>query len=154
MSVIPAGATIDCSGGRSDVALREGFLGFRLAVSALVESILHERCCQNGAVTCEGGPQATDPAEAVRQVVEFVLKQHARMPDYLRLPLTVLTVVFDAWSIPFSGRLFHRLPRERRWRQVSAWRRSRLGFRRDLVRFYETLAVFGWYAAAYESLDR
>ena len=33
-----------------------------------------------------------------------------------------------------------------RRRQLLAWKGSALGFRRDLVRFYESLAVFAWYA--------
>jgi hypothetical protein len=128
-------------------------LSFRLAVSALVKAIIRQRCCPGGDVSENGHPEAGDAGEALQQVVRFVLKQHARMPDYLRLPLAVLTVVFDAWAIPRSGRFFHRLPQERCWQQILAWKRSRLGFRRDLIRFYESLAIFGWYAEVYESLD-
>jgi len=82
-------------------------------------------------------------------VAHFLLQTHARIPDYLRLPLRVLTLAFDAWGVVTAGRPFHRLPLEARRRQVAAWKGSRLGFRRDLIKFFETLAVFGIYSERY-----
>jgi hypothetical protein len=111
---------------------------FSATVSALAYSIVRERC---------GDSVASPPC--VNPVVGFVLGEHARMPDYLRVPLAALTLIFDAAAVPFHGRPFHRLPHERRWRRVLAWKHSSLGFRRDLVRFYESLVVFGWYAEVY-----
>jgi hypothetical protein len=116
-------------------------LHFPDTVSALTYSIIRERC-------------ADPPADAGfphNRVTRFVLEQHARMPDYLRLPLALLTLAFDAWAIPFTGSPFHRLPHERRWRQVLAWKRSSLGVRRDLIRFYESLVIFGWHAEVYHA---
>ena len=127
-------------------------MSFRLAVSSLVGSILDQRFCEGGSARhgdhaeLEHPGKIDDPGSAVEKVVQFVLEQHGRMPDYLRLPLAALTVAFDAWAIPTSGRLFHHLPHDRRWQQVLAWKESRLGFRRDLIRFYESLAIFGWYS--------
>jgi hypothetical protein len=73
------------------------------------------------------------------------------MPDYLRRPIWALTLAFDAWSLLWTGRPFHTLGPERRWRQIESWRTARLSFRRDLMRFYEGLIVFGWNAERYES---
>jgi hypothetical protein len=112
-------------------------LSFDATVAALTASIIRERC---GAAGDGSGQQ---------HVVRFLLDTHARMPDYLRLPFRGLTLAFDAAALPFAGRPFHRLPHERRWRQIRAWRTSTLGVRRDLVKFYETLAVFGWYSERY-----
>jgi hypothetical protein len=112
---------------------------FEATVAALVESIIRERC----SATYPGGPSAHEP------VVRFLLATHAQMPDYLRLPFRILTLTFDLWPLPRAGATFHRLPHPARWRQVRAWQGSALGFRRDLIRFYETLAIFGWYAEVY-----
>jgi hypothetical protein len=114
-------------------------LSFDRTVAALAEAIIRERCA--GA-----DPGAAHAGEAVAR---FLLATHARMPDHLRLPLTCLTLGFDAWALPTAGRPFHRLPPERRWRQIRAWKDSALGPRRDLIKFYETLTVFGWYSELY-----
>ena len=114
-------------------------LSFDATVSALAESIIRERCRGDGAAA-RGSPEP---------VARFVLATHARMPDYLRLPLRSLTLGFDAWPLLSAGRPFHRRPHEHRWRQIQAWKDSRLGFRRDLIKFYETLSIFGWYAELY-----
>jgi hypothetical protein len=113
---------------------------FSATVSALVYSLIDEHCLAGEA----------DRALNNR-VVQFILEQHGRMPDYLRLPLTLLTVVFDLWPIPRHFRRFHRLSPESRRRQIGSWKRSRLGVRRDLMRFYDNLAVFGWYAQVEEN---
>jgi hypothetical protein len=113
-------------------------LSFPWTVSALTYSIIRERC----APAAHGFPN--------NRVVRFILEQHGRMPDYLRTPLQLLTLAFDAWPLPFTGHPFHCLSHERRWRQVHAWKRSALGARRDLVRFYEGLVLFGWYAEVYD----
>jgi hypothetical protein len=84
------------------------------------------------------------------QVVRFVLEQHGRSPDYLRIPLLVFTCVFDLAAVVRAGQPFHRLAPERRRQQLLAWRTARLGVCRDLVRFYESLAVFGWTSLALE----
>jgi hypothetical protein len=104
---------------------------FQVTVSALTDSLIREH----------GGPSFSPLHE---QVVRFVLEQHGHMPDYLRLPIMLLTCVFDLVSLLVAGHPFHRLAHDRRRRQLLAWRAARLGVCRDLIRFYETLVVFGW----------
>jgi hypothetical protein len=104
---------------------------FEATVSALTDSLIREH----------GGP---DHSPLHDGVVRFVLEQHGRMPDYLRLPLLVLTCGFGWVSVVTTGAPFHRLTPDRRRRQLLAWRTARLGVCRDLVRFWETLVVFGW----------
>ena len=72
----------------------------------------------------------------------FLLRQCGRMPDFLRSPMRLLTVGFAVWPIPFRGTVFHRLSCVRQAEQLERWGTSRLGVRRDFVRFYETLATF------------
>ncbi|HWP65417.1 MAG TPA: hypothetical protein VNO26_05840 [Candidatus Limnocylindria bacterium] len=109
---------------------------FTAAVSALVYSILTERCGM--------APDGSGPFRH-NDVVRAVLGQHATLPDHLRQPLRWATLALDASTLVTRGRPFHALEHEQRWPRLERWRRSRLGPVRDLVRFYESLAVFGWY---------
>lgn len=109
---------------------------FTATVSALCYSLIRERYLA-GQVT---------PKFDGNDAVHFVLRQQARMPDFLRFPFMILTLVFACESIARFGSFFHRQPPERRWLQILSWKNSRLGFRRDFVRFYESLAVLSWVA--------
>jgi len=104
---------------------------FEAVVSALVYSIV-ESC---------GLPSAH---RQPNRVVNFVLRQHANMPDFLRWPLLGLTLAFDlAGGIYFLG-CFHRLGNERRKVQMELWRQSPLGPCRDMLRFYDSLTILAW----------
>jgi choline dehydrogenase-like flavoprotein len=105
---------------------------FFATVSALVYTVIADR---RGESAGRG-----DPPNAV---VNFVVSQHRRMPDYLRAPLKLLTLLFSASTLPGHRKLFHRLESAARSKQIDRWRRGRFGFQRDLIRIYESLAVFG-----------
>ena len=109
-------------------------MSFKKTVLALADTIASQRC----------GP--TTSGVSRERVADFVLAQHGRMPDYLRLPLKILTLVFSISSVVTSGRRFHRLSDDRQCRQVSRWKNSRFGPCRDLMKFYESLVIFGSYA--------
>ncbi len=108
-------------------------------ILALTEALVQERCSR----------RVTNPQGLTLKVVRFVTDQQTRMPDYLRLPLRGLTILFRASASIRFGRPFHKLSHEKRWRQIRAWKRSPLGFQRDFVKFFETIIVFAWYAARY-----
>lgn len=108
-------------------------------VSALTEALVEE-CCS---------ARVTDSQELTSDVVQFVSDQQSRMPHYLQIPMKVLTILFWASASIRFGRPFHKLPHEKRWRQIEAWGRSRLAFKRDFVKFFETIIVFAWHAARY-----
>lgn len=95
-------------------------------------------------------PAAIDASdEAIDAVTRFLLMTQRSMPDYLRAPLAALTLAFAVSAVAVSGRPFDRMPEERKIGHVRSWSTSRLGPRRDLIKFYETLALFGWYAELY-----
>src|SRR3546814_4936588 len=71
------------------------------------------------------------------------------MPDYMRLSIRILTLLFDTWSYPIKGKPFHRLPLSQRIDQVAAWENSRLEFRHGLIVFYRSFATFGLYSILY-----
>lgn len=105
---------------------------FEQAVTALCHSFIREHY----------GARAGVPGPAWERTVRFVLAQHARMPDYLRLPFLAATLVFNYGAIAAYARPFHRLQEAPRWRHIAFMRR--LGPFRDLMRFYEGLSVFGF----------
>jgi choline dehydrogenase-like flavoprotein len=93
---------------------------------------------------------ARQPGPLWNGTTRFVLRQHARMPDYMRNPVVVLTLLFDLSCLITQRRVFRRLGRDARWHEIERARRSRLRPFRDLVRFYESLAILGFHA----ELDR
>ncbi len=113
---------------------------FRSTVSALCYSVLYERC----------GDHGSDGDFPHNRTVAFVLDQHGRMPEYLRLPFAAVTLAFDASSVLRHGRCFHRLPHTARWKQIEAWRSAALAPCRDLIRFYESFVIFHWHSVQLE----
>ncbi len=113
---------------------------FENTASALCYSIIHHRC--------ENDNEITDFPH--NQIVLFVLQQHQRMPDYLKLPIMLLTLIFDLGGIVRTGSLFHLQSDQIRWQQINSWRQSSLGIFQDLIRFYESLVMFSWEAKRYE----
>src|SRR4051794_107600 len=96
-------------------------------VSSLCQVILHER----------GLAGAHLPP-----VVGFVTRQLGRMPDFTRLPFRMLIVLFGLQTLLLYGTPFAGASGGLRAQQVSHWRASRLGFRRDFIRFFDSLVVF------------
>jgi hypothetical protein len=113
---------------------------FENTASALCYSIIHHRCKNDN--------ENTDFPH--NQIVQFVLDQHHRMPDYLKLPIIFLTLIFDLWGILRKGSLFHLQSDNIRWQQIESWKHSPLGIFQDLMRFYESLVIFSWEAEIYE----
>ncbi len=109
---------------------------FNNAVSALCYTFVGEVCLEGREP--ESGPLCCN------SVVRFVDGQLAGMPDFFRPAAMALTIVFSAQCVLVHGRLFHRLDRQKRWRHVLGWKQSRLGFRRDFVRLYESLVILAW----------
>src|SRR5574342_599120 len=82
------------------------------------------------------GERAGNPGGRWNRTVRFVLAQHARMPDYLRFPLKVLTLAFVHWSSLPGLRSLRALDPDRRWTRIEGMRGPRIGPFRDLIRFY------------------
>jgi hypothetical protein len=79
-------------------------------------------------------------------VVRFALRQHARLPVFLRWPLRWATIAFGlAGATPYWRRSV-----EARRRRCESWRQSRLGPCRDLIRFYESLTVMALYSRRHD----
>jgi hypothetical protein len=119
-------------------------LSFEKTVAKLCESIVRARC----------EPSSSQLEERRDGLIRFVLSQHARMPDNLRMPLKACTLLFDLMGVARDGRPFHRQAHPARWRQVESWRGSFFPFERDLIRFYEGLVVYCWYSDVWHLSSR
>lgn len=97
-------------------------------------------------------PHETAPelAPPHNDLTQFILTQHAQMPDYLRAPMKLAAYLFDksGWPILDS---FHTRPPELRARQIAAWKNSPLSFQRDLIRYFESLATLALYSRTEKS---
>ena len=79
-------------------------------------------------------------------LTRFVLQQHSDMPDFLRMPMCMATLGFDVSGLFPGGKIFHNQRSESRQRQILAWKNSGIGFQRDLIRYFESLATFALYS--------
>ena len=109
---------------------------FGSTVSALGYALARERA----------GDDPSLFAPPYNDVVRFLEHQIRAMTDFLRPPMRSLTILFDLAGFLHLGGLFHRQPPEARLSQIRAWRGSRLGFCRDFIRFYESLALLSLYS--------
>lgn len=100
-----------------------------MVVEAIVAAVLREHV---GDVT----------PDLIAARARFVREQRARMPDYLALPMSILTGVFNLWPLPTRGRTFRHLDAAGQRAQIHAWKTSRLGVRRDFIRFHEGLVLY------------
>jgi choline dehydrogenase-like flavoprotein len=79
-------------------------------------------------------------------LTEFVLLQQSQLPDFLRWPMRALTLGFDMLGCFRTGHCFHSQHVPNRARQIAAWKKSKLSFQRDFIRYYESLAAFSLYS--------
>lgn len=119
-----------------------GKLISNVSVAAMCRSILAQ----------SGIPAGVDGEEATRRAAEFILRERAAMPDFLRLPFRLMTALFSAHALAREGGWFHNLAPERQARHLRRWRRSRLSYCRDFARFHESLAIFSLYSSGCGSL--
>jgi hypothetical protein len=111
---------------------------FSATISALCYSILDDFEASSG------------PIDYTRRnkVVRFALEQHARMPDFLRTPVIVATLLFSLHGYLKTGVPYHRHSPALRRVHLLSWKVSRFGFKRDFVRLFESLSTFGWFSYA------
>ncbi len=97
-------------------------------------------------------PQANTPElqPPHNDLTQFILTQHAQMPDYLRAPMQLAALGFDGFGL-LKGKPFHAQLPELRAKQIAAWRNSGISFQRDLIRYFESLATLALYSRSQNS---
>ncbi len=91
-------------------------------------------------------PDHPELAGPYNDLTQFVLRQRAQMPDYLRRPMELATLGFDVFGLLRAGKLFHGCEPGVRRSQIEAWKNANMGFQRDLIRYYESLATLALYS--------
>ncbi|NWH09393.1 MAG: hypothetical protein HXY22_12250 [Alphaproteobacteria bacterium] len=112
-------------------------LSFQETVRALAETLVSQEWGH------DVSPQISE------RVALYVLATHARMPDYLRVAFRFLTLLFDASSLLFRGKPFHRLSFAQRVAQIAWWERSFLQFAASFIAFHRTFTTFGFYSEVF-----
>ncbi len=107
---------------------------FHDIASALAYSLAHPH---------ETTPELVPPHNDLTQ---FILTQHAQMPDYLRAPMKLAALGFDSFGVATDGKRFHHQSPEKRAKQIAAWKNSSINFQRDFIRYFESLATLGLYS--------
>jgi hypothetical protein len=85
-------------------------------------------------------------ANAKNQAVRFVLRQHSRMPVFLKIPIAMMTMYFDIVCVFRNGAFFHNLPPQKRITIIKHCKTSSLRVFRDFIQFYESLVVLYCYS--------
>lgn len=93
-------------------------------------------------------PHQRDAALAApyNDLTQFILGQHAQMPDFLRGPMELAAIGFDAQGVLQGGKPFRHQAPAKRARQIMAWKNSGLSFQRDFIRYFESLATLALYS--------
>ncbi|MSU56770.1 MAG: GMC family oxidoreductase [Pedosphaera sp.] len=60
--------------------------------------------------------------------------------------MRLATLGFDSLGVLKGGKAFHRQAPEKRARPIAAWKNSGVGFQRDLIRYFESLATLALYS--------
>lgn len=75
----------------------------------------------------------------IDEVTDEIIRCQKIMPDYLHVPMWLLTQMFDLAGLPREGSRFRKLQADKQTAQLTAWKNSRLEICRNFVRFYESL---------------
>ena len=81
---------------------------------------------------------AIDTAD-VAVIAAEIIDQQGRIPDYLRLPIKMLTLLFNWSGILSGGKCFTAKDVAAQMAQLERWKYSRIGACRNFVRFYDSL---------------
>ncbi|MCY2932573.1 MAG: hypothetical protein NT172_00270, partial [Planctomycetota bacterium] len=99
-------------------------------VYALIDQRRQDRIFQNSSISNNS-------------IVQFVLEQQARMPDYFRFPLKLATWLHAINASINHFNSYHKLSNPQRQSQLLLWRSAPIAPLRDFIRLYESLVALG-----------
>jgi hypothetical protein len=94
----------------------------------------------------KGSLEGTQTIQTFDAEAVFLLRQMDQMPDYLRWPFRMVTLVYGMHTILLHGRLFHALTPEQKDRVIRRWKHSKISFMSTFIRFFEGLVTVHVYA--------
>ena len=104
-------------------------------VYALIDQRRQDRIFQNSSISNNA-------------IVQFVLEQQARMPDYFRFPLKLATWLHAINASINHFNSYHKLSNPQRQSQLLLWRSAPIAPLRDFIRLYESLVALGFESIA------
>jgi choline dehydrogenase-like flavoprotein len=119
-------------------------------MSCTLQTQRHDTAC---ALAYSLAAELADPAEPGLQppyndIAQFILREQARMMDFLRPPMKLATLGFDELAWLVIGQSFHRAPMVKREKFIQWWKKLPLGATRDFLRFHESLAALALHSRA------
>lgn len=105
---------------------------FRTTVYAIVEVFISE----------------IDPRyekSVIDKSVDFILKVHASMQPLYRHGLIFISIGFCCYAFFLTGRIFQKLPNERRLNLIRKWIASSIGVRRNFINFFLNMTMLFYY---------
>jgi len=76
----------------------------------------------------------------------FLLQQMNQMPDYLRLPFRMVTLLYGLHTILTHGKPFYALQPQQRDAVIRKWKQSKISFMSTFIRFFEGLVTVHVYS--------
>lgn len=83
-----------------------------------------------------------DDVALVDQVGVFLVAQRRGLPHVLPIAMQIACIAMDLSTLPTRGRRFRKLPLSTRATVTAGWRRSRLSFLRNFLKFHEVFAGY------------
>ena len=78
-------------------------------------------------------------------VFSYVIRQHKRMPDIYRLPISFLTITLGISTIFYKGHFFYNLNSQEKIGVIEKIKASRISIFINFIKFYESLVIFSTY---------
>jgi len=78
--------------------------------------------------------------------VRFVIRQYNRTPDLYRVPIFIITIIFNFYVLAVRGSFFYRLTPEQRFDIIKKCKRSRIGIIRDFIKYYDSIVMLYTYS--------
>lgn len=92
------------------------------------------------------GGKATNKMPNLESTSLLLLKKIHAMPVWLKLPILILTFLFNIFGILSTGRLFYAQSFGQQIKTVDAWQNSPIKLCREFIKFYEKMALFIYYS--------
>jgi len=108
-----------------------------MAACYRVQKVSHKSIVEaiTAGLQCQHAIDAADTAGIAAEIID----QQGRIPDYLRLPLHVATLLFDWSGILSGGKRFQAKNTAAQKAQLERWKYSQIGSCRNFIRFYDSL---------------
>jgi len=92
------------------------------------------------------GEEALMNMPCLESTSTVLLKKIGAMPIWLKLPILILTFLFNILGVLSTGLFFEVQSFQQQMKTVDAWGNSPIKLCREFIKFYERLALFIYYS--------